>query len=316
MTTQRRLRLLLVLATTAATLVVLDAIGRWGIPAAPPREDQLVSDPVLGWVLPSGPQMDWRGTPARINELGLRSNNPIDDPAAVRVIVVGDSSVFGDGVSDTQTLSNQVAQRLSSRHLVDVQNGGVPGYTCMQSTVLLQRLSDHFKPQILVSYNMHSDFRRASPDDRVMAEQRLGVLSGTGLGRLISAGTLQLRIWRQRPNHEAPVYEECMRKMVTQQQANGGKAVLVIPFTESDFPESPRYGVPEPDPPGTRLVDYRAAMRRVAQSTGSLLVDGPAVIAQSGLSQKDALQDMVHPTARGHSFLAEAITASLWPEDQ
>ena len=316
MTTQRRLRLLLVFATTAVTLVVLDALGRWGIPEAPPREDQLVSDPVLGWILPSGPQMDWRGTPARINELGLRSSSPVNDPAATRIMVVGDSSIFGDGVSDTQTLPEQVAQRLSSRRLVDVQNGGVPGYTCLQSTALLDRLSDRFEPQILISYNMHSDFRRASPDDRVMAEQSLGVLSGTGLGRLISAGTLQLRIWRQRPNHEAPVYEECMRAMVNHQKASGGKAVLVIPFTESDFPESPRYGVPEPDPPGTRLADYRDAMRRVAQSTGSLLIDGPAVIAQSGLSQKDALQDMVHPTARGHSFLAEAITTSLYPEDQ
>jgi hypothetical protein len=163
---------------------------------------------------------------------------------------------------------------------------------------------------------MHSDFRRASPDDRVMAEQQLGPLANTGLGRLISAGTLQLRIWRKRPNHEAPVYEACLTAMVAQQEASGGKTVLVIPFTESDFPESPRYGVPEPDAPGTRLVDYRAAMRRVAESSGSLLIDGPAIIGQSGLSKDAALQDMVHPTARGHSFLAEAITIALWPEDE
>lgn len=316
MTTPRRTRLLTALAATAATIAVLETAGRFAIPEAPPREDQLVADPVLGWMLPEGPVMDWRGTQARINELGLRSQPPIQEDGAIRILFVGDSSVFGDGVRDRQTMSDQLGQRLVSRRLADVQNGGVPGFTCQQSTQLIARLSDRFQPQILVSYNMHSDFRRASPEDRVMAEQQLGVLAGTGLGKLISAGTLQLRMWRKRPNHEAPVYEDCLRAMVKQQQATGGRAVLVIPFTESDFPESPRYGVPEPDPPGTRLVDYRQAMRQVAQDTGSLLVDGPAVVTHSGLSQSEALQDMVHPTARGHSLLAEAIAHALWPEDQ
>jgi lysophospholipase L1-like esterase len=316
MTHTRRTRLLIVLAATAATLAMLEVVGRWGVPEAPPREDQLVADPVLGWMLPAGPQMDWRGTKARITSLGLRGKAPITAQGATRILFVGDSSVFGDGVRGSQTMSDQMAQRLVSRRLSDVQNGGVPGFTCQQSTDLIKRLADRFQPEILVSYNMHSDFRRASPDDRVMAEQQLGPLANTGLGRLISAGTLQLRIWRKRPIHEAPVYEACLTAMVAQQEASGGKTVLVIPFTESDFPESPRYGVPEPDAPGTRLVDYRAAMRRVAESSGSLLIDGPAIIGQSGLSKDAALQDMVHPTARGHSFLAEAITIALWPEDE
>lgn len=315
MTHTRRTRLLIILAATAATLAVLEMVGRWGIPEAPAREDELVADPTLGWMLPTGPEMDWRGTKARINTLGLRGNAPIPDQSATRILFVGDSSVFGDGVRDSQTMSDQMAQRMVSRRLADVQNGGVPGFTCQQSTELIERLADRFKPEILVSYNMHSDFRRASPDDRVMAEQQLGPLANTGIGRLISAGTLQLRIWRKRPNHEAPVYEACLTAMVAKQQASGGKTVLVIPFTESDFPESPRYGVPEPDPPGTRLVDYRAAMRRVAEASGSLLIDGPAIIGNSGLSQAEALQDMVHPTARGHSFLAEAIAHGLWPEE-
>jgi lysophospholipase L1-like esterase len=315
MTTKRRSRLLLVLAATAGTLAALEAVGRWVIPEPPTREDHLIADPELGWALPRDQVMDWRGTTARINALGLRGRAPISDASAVRILVVGDSSVFGDGVRDRQTLPDQLAQRLVSRKLADVQNGGVPGYTCPQSTTLIARLQSDFKPDVLVSYNMHSDFRRASPDDRVMAEQRLGPLANTGLGRLISAGTLQMRIWRKRPNHEAPAYEACMKAMVARQQAGGGQAVLVIPFTESDFPESPRYGVEEPDAPGTRLVDYRAAMRRVAEASNSPLIDGPAIIVKSGLSKDAALQDMVHPTAKGHSFLAEAVMLALWPED-
>jgi hypothetical protein len=109
MTHTRRTRLLIVLAATAATLAMLEVVGRWGVPEAPPREDQLVADPVLGWMLPAGPQMDWRGTKARINSLGLRGKAPITAQGATRILFVGDSSVFGDGVRGSQTMSDQMA---------------------------------------------------------------------------------------------------------------------------------------------------------------------------------------------------------------
>ncbi len=316
MTTPGRSRLSLLIATTAGILLVLEAVGRWAIPGPPTREDQLVADVELGWALPREPQMNWRGTLARINRLGLRGRTPLDDPQATRILVVGDSSVFGDGVRDSQTLPDQLAQRLESRHQADVQNGGVPGYTCTQSTTLIARLTPDFQPDVLVSYNMHSDFRRASPDDRVMTQRKLGPLANTGVGRLIATGTLWMRIWRQRPNLEAPAYQTCLDAMVRTQTATGGRMVLVIPFNESDFPQSAHYGMEEPDPPGTRLADYRTSMRQVAARSGSLLVDGPAVLLASGLKKDEALQDMVHPTARGHAVLAAAIDAAMWPSEE
>jgi lysophospholipase L1-like esterase len=316
MTTKLTSRLLLVFAASAGTLGLLELAGRLAIDGAPPREDKMVADATLGWVLPAGPTMDWRGTKAAINTLGLRGRQPLSEHGATRILFVGDSSVFGDGVRESQTMSDQLAQRLESRRLVDVQNGGVPGYTCPQSTELIDRLSGRFQPDILVIYSMNSDYRRVAPDDRPMAENRLGLLAGTGLGRLVSAGTLQLRMWRKRPNYEVSAYERCIRSMVVTQQESGGKAVLVIPFREADFPEPSAYPGEEPDPPAARLTTYRAAMARVAAETGSLLVDGPAAVRASGLAKDQALQDIVHPTSRGHAVLAEAIAMALWPEDE
>ena len=89
--------------------------------------------------------------------------------------------MFGDGVADHQTMPAQLAARLGPQ--VDVQNGGVPGYTCWQSRILVKQIREQFNPDILITYNQHSDYRRASAHDRVIAATQLGPLANTGIGR-------------------------------------------------------------------------------------------------------------------------------------
>ena len=100
------------------------------------------------------------------------------------MLIVGDSSVFGDGVDDDQTMSAQLARALDGR--ADVQNAGVPGYTCWQSRIWVDRVRPQLSPDVLVVYNQHSDYRRASSHDRVIAATQLGWLANTGIGGLIS----------------------------------------------------------------------------------------------------------------------------------
>ncbi|MEC8191803.1 MAG: GDSL-type esterase/lipase family protein [Myxococcota bacterium] len=300
---------LLSLASLLAVVVVLEIVGRVAVPPPPEmRQDGFAADPVLGWALPASTTMVWRNKPAAINRLGLRGPDPRPD-ARQTILIVGDSSIFGDGVSDRDTLAAQMGRALGSD--VDVQNGGVPGYTCRQSRILIERLSSTLQPDVLIAYNQHSDFRRASSEDRVIVAANMGMLRDTGIGRLLSAGMLWNRMRTNGSNLDRSEYEACLTALADTQRQHGGKTLFVVPITEVDFPDSPFYGEPEPEAPGKRLTDYRTSMAEVARATGSLLVDGPAVVVAAGLSGNAALQDPVHPTVAGHAALSAGIVAAL-----
>ena len=300
---------ILSLLSLAVALTAMEVGGRAFIQPPPEmRQDGFASDPVLGWALPAGTTMSWRGKPAAINGLGLRGPEPRSD-ARTRILVVGDSSIFGDGVGDNNTLTAQMGRALGPS--VDVQNGGVPGYTCRQSRILIDRVVQRFQPDILISYNQHSDFRRASSEDRVIAAAGLGAMGGTGIGRILSAGMLWNRMRTNGPNLDLSEYEACLTAMADEQQARGGRVAFVVPITEIDFPDSPFFGEPEPEPPGQRLTDYRTGMDRIAQAKNGLFVDGPAVVVAAGLSGNAALQDPVHPTVAGHKALSDGIVRTL-----
>ena len=132
MSTNLRKRLLLAAMSTVLIVAILEITGRVTVQTEAPRHDGFVGDEVLGWKLPANTVINWRGFPASINSLGLRSTAPLAQ-ANTRILFVGDSSVFGDGVRDDQTMVSQTAKALQGSPGVDVQNAGIPGYTCPQT---------------------------------------------------------------------------------------------------------------------------------------------------------------------------------------
>ena len=302
-----RSRALLALASLALCLGIAEVVGQRLQPDNPTRADGFVSDTKLGWILPAGTTMQWRGKPAQINELGLRGPEPKANPS-LRILMVGDSSMFGDGVKDNETMSAQLGRFLPN---ADVQNAGVPGYTCIQTRELLSRIASGYQPDILISYNQHSDFRKTEPHDQVVAAASLGALAGTGIGHLLTKGILWRRMKTGRSNLTVGEYSSCLTAMADTQSKHGGHVLYVVPFSVDDFPSSPVYGLPEPEPEGKRLSDYRQAMCTVAAATDNHCLNGPEAIRNSGLTNGNALQDMVHPTALGHKELAKAIAAKL-----
>jgi len=79
----------------------------------------------------------YAGVPIAIDSAGFRGKEVrrSDGGKAFRVVVVGDSIAFGQGVSEADTLEEQLAARLERRLAspVEVVNLGVPGYdTCQE----------------------------------------------------------------------------------------------------------------------------------------------------------------------------------------
>lgn len=90
-----------------------------------------------------------------INSLGLRGPeiSRRKPPGITRIAVVGESSAFGYLVSDGQEAARLLEERLRERgHMVEVLNGGVPGYNLFQSTVRFRELLAPLEPDIVIAY--------------------------------------------------------------------------------------------------------------------------------------------------------------------
>jgi hypothetical protein len=105
---------------------------------------------------------------ATINGLGLRGPAPaIPKPESIfRILVVGDSIVFGCGVNDDDTFCSILQKSLNrtSRNVTyEVINGGVNGFTTNQERILFERLAPKLQPDLVLVTFYWNDLLREGP---------------------------------------------------------------------------------------------------------------------------------------------------------
>lgn len=137
------------------------------------QRDLVQRDPELGFKMV--PHYDGKlgrsPIPLRTNSWGFRDREYGDPPAhGLRILALGDSMVFGQGVTIEETyprfLENLLSQQLGVP--VEVVNGGVPGYGPTQEAVLFEKMVDVIKPDVvLVSIAVFNDIS----DDLKFSEQ-------------------------------------------------------------------------------------------------------------------------------------------------
>ena len=86
----------------------------------------------LPYRLRPGVEITLLGAPVRVNRLGFRGPEitPAPAPGVHRVLVLGDSVVFGQGLEEEETVSGVLAVRLNAGGAgrYELINAGVPGY--------------------------------------------------------------------------------------------------------------------------------------------------------------------------------------------
>lgn len=105
------------------------------------------------------------------NPEGLRTPYPAvpATDGTFTVLMLGDSRVFGWGVEGYQTIAAGLEASLMARmgRSVRVVNGGVPGYSSVQSLMLLETRGLMFQPDVVVWEISHHNFRSSpEPDSR------------------------------------------------------------------------------------------------------------------------------------------------------
>jgi lysophospholipase L1-like esterase len=111
-------------------------------------------DPEVGYVLRPTQTAFTHDRPVHTNALGLRDHEIAPDPApgTVRVLALGDSQTFGNGLDLDETWPKQLERTLPTgpARRWEVVNAGVPATDTWQHEILLRRLLDVTKPHIVV----------------------------------------------------------------------------------------------------------------------------------------------------------------------
>jgi len=332
-------------------LLAAELVVRWAVPdpmalyaqGPGPEEPIIAYDPILHWrLLPD--QEVWHHSPRgpsgvmRTNALGLRDDPfpPSGDGDRFTGICLGDSSTWGDGVSQENTyaelLEDELAEAAPPGMQISVLNAGVPGYSTAQGLKQAGWLLDRFSFDLLVISFLPSDVFPAEQADIDLVPRGMGVPAAwmASHSRLVSILRLALsRSARVRamdrgggvyhaemPNRVAarPDFERQLTELVDLARSHGAEPLLLTPM-----PFCIDAGCPTRHTVGTasgardfmnRCVEdepaYREVTAEVARTSSVRHVDLAEVVAAQP-SRRGLYVDEIHPSAGGHALIAGAL---------
>lgn len=104
------------------------------------------------------------GPEIHTNSLGLRGSEPSQDsPDHIRIVVLGDETVFGAQYSEEESFPGRVQQFVTqtSARSIEVVNAGVPGYSPLLSLIQFERELVRLEPDIVI---LHFDMSDVADD--------------------------------------------------------------------------------------------------------------------------------------------------------
>jgi len=313
-------RLIMGLVVAGGVLLVIEG-GAWlvmpgQVMQRSPQDNYMQADELLGWSPKPGEGKPF-GIPrsTTINRLGTRNPDPTqkaDDE--LRLLTLGDSTVFGVLVSDEAVFSS-VATRYLQRRLrrpFSSFNGGIPGYSSEQARRLLQHRLAEVDYDFLIVATLWSDSQLGGiPDamkypERVTTSQK--VLYNLMTYRLLyglvhgwQPTVVEWKLQEQPGGQRVPLnaYQANLTLFAEMARARGAEPIYLILPSSRDLTGQ---ALEEPRPA------YRAMMAQVAAEQGAMLVDGASPFHGG---ESDLMADDVHPTGRGHRLLGETLGAAM-----
>ena len=332
----------LLLASVAAALILGELAARLVLPPQPLyRTPQTLYDPhpQLGWILRPGQDAFTHAAPVHVNSLGLRDDDEVPrekPPGERRVLVLGDSLTFGNGVATPETYAARLQAILREREPgVRVLNSGVPGWDVHQELDYLRERGLALQPDVVVVGFFANDVRprledpaaaigvdprgRAElggvrglvPDELVYAVKRLRVVSA------ILYGSQELRYRLMPPRGDfwvAAIYEnrESPASRAAWDSVRASLAELRdlcaahgIPLVLAVLPLRAQVS------PAPFTAGYQDRVLAIAAELGIRAIDVlPAFVAR-GAEEGLFIPFDGHPNERGHAVTAELLAGPV-----
>lgn len=285
----------------------------------------MVASAERGWSLPPSAELRVKDVVLRTNSMGMRGPEP--GPKAereVRLLTLGDSSIFGDGVNEEQVFSTVAAERLSAAWGVPVGAviGATPGHDSRQSRETLRMFGEKIDPDWVIIGNLWSDIYIADntldpqsvqtylPDPgplRRLASYRLGWrllapwLNQQKVRFIASQDDIGALSGPKITRTPLPQYIDNLRAMAAAATQLGARPAFLCLAAPMDLDRVP--------PPDT-VQQFRLAMETVAEETGAPWIDAPAAFRAAGATI-GFFDDQVHPNAIGHALLGAVVAERL-----
>jgi len=267
------------------------------------------------WALSPGTEMVETNVRVRVNQLALRGPDVADKASGeIRLMTLGDSSVFGFGVEEDDVFGAVAATQLSQswgKPVVSI-NGGTPGYTSVQALHTLQDVGALVEPDMVVIATLWSDlFQTETPLERAGGQRHplaLYRVSTRLLARYLPApkvGWTEGEVGGEAAGRSARVglerYRRTLEELVQAARALGATPVILLLPAPIDL---------DPAPVPRLIGSYRSALQEVGQRHGLIVVDGPDIFRKKSAGNAD-FYDQVHPSTAGHALLGDALARAL-----
>lgn len=280
----------------------------------------MVEDEQAGWALPPTSTRQEGALTIRLNSLLLRGPEP--QKGELRLLTLGDSSIYGVQVEEKNVFSSVAAESMTqgSGRAVTAFIGGVPGYSSGQAIEQLRRVNHLLRADWVVIGAIWSDVFRADMQSKTSTStQNMRRFATWRVFRSLLAPYLptQKVKWVDGkadvgslddggipPRTPLNDYITNLHTLAAETRKNGGQPVYLMLPAPMDQDVVP--------PPETVQV-YRSAMREVAEAEHAPLLDGPALFKAQG-ADLSCFIDQVHPSREGHRRLGEALGALLLQE--
>ena len=154
------LAIMLLLASTLISLCLFEGAGRIFLAARVEKmpvdfksfHGELLHkyDPELGWALRTNLHLSYPYV-VNTNSIGLR-NKEVGQKQSIRLLAIGDSRTFGDGVDDEQTWISQLQKKLDDLQpgRFEVINAGVCGWNAIQGMKYLETRGLDLNPDMVI----------------------------------------------------------------------------------------------------------------------------------------------------------------------
>ena len=316
--------------------------------------DTMIADPHYLWKLEPNRLFESPNGNTQANAVGLRAKLLPTDAKSTderRIILTGDSAVYGWGLPDGKTYGEQLEAELNAGMVgakVSVINLGIPGYSTEQTLMLLDEVGWSYAPDLLLVHNIFSDcnidafqdreaLRLANPENsavyRTLHHSRLYCAAYMPLAH-VRASFMQEPDRLLMPGRPAgpnaamalekidqvldmsrvplPDYLENLGRMRDGATAHHAAMVLGPLAQEWDAGVWTLPGTPAPTA-GQVLPwhPYRTAQQRWAPAHDVDIIDIPAAYAAAPGDHEDLFIDNVHPTEWGARVLTCAVATYL-----
>ena len=268
----------------------------------PPQKD-------VGWGFEPGSIIEQGNIRSPINSLGLRGDElPAKTKDEIRIMFVGDSSVYGFGVRTEDTFIAQSSKLLqfSLKQKVIAVNAAIPGHSSAQSLALLKAVGRDIQPDYVIIANIWSDMYSG-----VRPQKEVSPLAIVRVGKeLLAPWFREQKIsWiytgadiTKEPEHGARValrtYQQNLMNLHTQVVKLNAKPIFFL------LPAPIDLGKEEiPD----WIDEYRLVMEYVASQTSTPLIHVPKIWQDMQPNTEDFF-DNVHPSKSGHRKIATVIS--------